>query len=358
MKNILFLLAATILISSCSTVKRLQKDPMITTNPTTIDLTADGENPLVDVSYQINVPAKYVPRRAQLVYQPQFLTTENGVNLTPVVINGKKIAKHEKRMLKKGLTLPYPDAIRVEGDKKPVSVDYDVQAPFLAWMPNSELVGWTLLNCCKKHKELIINRQIIAEGVMPPMGGPGPVLTKEVTKQTKTDQEQTEKICFMVNSSEYDPNLADNAKNESNFKSLLAKINSSNNMTLKGINVIGSASPEGTTAINNKLASSRAEKIKNMLTTNMALSPNMLTISSIGADWNGFKTLVQNSSLTNKDHIIKIADSNLTDWAKTEQLRKLNNFNIIKSSILPKLRTVTCEVNYIVTNTTTEWVPK
>lgn len=358
MKKILFLLAATFLISSCSGIKRLQKDPMITTNPTTINLTADGENPLVDVSFQINVPKKYVPKRGQLIYQPQFLTNEYNSDLTPVIINGKKIAKKEKKMLKNGIQLQYPNAIRIEGDRKPVSIDYDVQAPFFAWMPESELVGWTLLSTGKKKKEaVVINRQIIAEGVAAPMAGPGPVRTKQVTKESKAEQEQVEKIYFVINSAKYDKNLSSNAQNEADLKNLIAKINNTSNISLVKINVIGAASPDGTAEINSKLAASRAETVKAMLVSDLGISPEKIEVSSMGADWSGFKILIGNSSLSNKGEIMKIADSNFSDWKKSEELRKLNNYNAIKTNILPELRNVTCEVKYVVTTTTTELVP-
>lgn len=357
MKKMLFLMAATLLISSCSGIKRLQKDPMITTNPTTINLTADGQNPLVDVNFQLNVPKKYVPKRGQLVYQPQFLTNEYKSDLEPVVINGKKMAKREKKMLKRGEKLPYPNAIRIEGDKNPLSIDYDFQAPFLAWMPESELIGWTLFNTGKGKKEaVVVNRQLIAEGVAAPMMGPGPVMTKAVNKEVKTNKEQVEKIYFVINSDKYDSNLAQNSQNETDLKGVLSKVNNSKDISLVKITVIGAASPDGTEQLNSKLAASRAEIIKSMLVS-LGVSPSMLEVKSVGADWSGFKTLIANSSLTNKSEIMKIADSNRTDWEKSLQLRKLPNFGVIKKEILPELRNVTCEVKYVVTTTTTEIVP-
>ncbi|MFI3322331.1 MAG: OmpA family protein [Rikenellaceae bacterium] len=358
MKKTLLLISCGFLFASCCGMRTLQRDAKITTNPVALELIADSyENPKVDIDYDVLVPKGMVKRREQIIYQPLFLTSTDNYLLTPVVINGKKMAKLEKKASDKGERLPYADAIRVEDKKSPMTINYNMSAPVSDWMPYSELVGWTMVNCGKRHKEVVIDRHVIASGITIPEK-PEPEKPKTVTKEVTQDLDMSEITYFEINSAKYDATLDKNSATVGQLRKLLADINSDDNKTLTTIEVIGSASPEGTEKLNSKLALERANTIADMISEQLGVNKMLLRVSSKGANWQGFIEHVEASSLANKQAILTIAKSSKTDWQKTLELRKLSNYDILKKDYLPDLRKVRCVVNYREMTTVNENVMK
>ncbi len=349
MRIIFILLATTVIASSCSGIKRLQKGEQLSTIPVSLVLEGEGDiNPVVDINYKLVIPKDYIKGKSQVIYQPQFLNTANVYDLQPVVINTKRSARKEQKRLKKGEELFLPEAIRVTPGKEPMSIDYDLRVPVKDWMPDSELVGWTIHNCCA-GKNTVYDRDVIASGIL--IKEPAKPAYKEVSKDVVIPMELHEAIYFIINDDNVDTET--NAKSIEQVKALVADVNSNKMLKLSCIDVVGSASPDGTVKINNALSNDRAEIVANMLVSDLCISPDLINTSSTGANWKGFCELVSNSSLSNKSEILKIANSDKSDWVKTLELRKLPNYNTIKSEILPELRNVSCIVKF---NKTTQVV--
>lgn len=346
MKKISILLMCAFTLGSCCNMKKLQRQGNLEINPTTLDLEANSaDNPVVDIKFDLTVPENHVPKKSQLLFQPQFLTVSNYYNLQPVVINGKKMARKEAKMVKKGESLPYSGSVRVESGKDPVTVKYDVSTSVYDWMPESELIGWTLVNCGKKYKEEILSRQLIAASIKIPEKEAA-TAPNVVTEQTVTQNAVVETTYFVINSSNLDVALSDNAQTMQTITALINKINNEQKLKLTSVNIVGSASPEGTEKTNSKLALDRANMIAGILEKDLAIDKSLIKVSSVGANWKGFVDLVRASSLPNKNDIIAIANGSGTDLQKSVKLRMLYNYDVLKKDYLPHLRMVRCDFSY------------
>ena len=345
MRIIFILLTTLVIASSCSGIKRLQKGEQLSVNPASLILVAEGDdNPVMDVDFELVIPADYIKGSTQVIYQPQFVNTSNIYDLQPVVINSKRTARKEKRDIKKGEEIMLPSAVRVVSHDKPISVDYDLLIPLKDWMPDAELVGWTVFKCCD-DTYTVYDRDLIAAGVVVEEKVQKPAF-KEVVTEVVSNVALQESIFFTINNDTIDMTIDSNAKSIELTKRLLCDINNNKSLKLNGITLVGSASPDGTGKINKKISKERADIVAKMLASKLGVSPDMIKTSSTGANWSGFCELVSKSSLSNKSKVLDIASSSKSDWAKTLELRKLPNFDVIKSDILPKLRNVSCSVNF------------
>ena len=123
--------------------------------------------------------------------------------------------------------------------------------------------------------------------------------------------------------------------------------------SLKGVTIMGYASPDGKESLNASLADNRsksaAKYLASQMTTNMrkqtktkiTINPDssMFVRSATNEDWNGFQQLMQESSMPQKDMILRIVASNSDSEAREMEIKKMGKgFTEIADGILPKLR--------------------
>ncbi|MBD79410.1 MAG: hypothetical protein CL840_10845 [Crocinitomicaceae bacterium] len=121
----------------------------------------------------------------------------------------------------------------------------------------------------------------------------------------------------------------------------------------KGATFSGYASPDGEMALNDNLANDRAKtarrSVQNILKKNKieaAKNDGFFTEIGKGEDWEGFKTSTQNSSIADKDLILRVL-SMYSDNAKREQEIKNMSATYVELAevILPQLRRTQITMN-------------
>jgi Flp pilus assembly protein TadD len=128
---------------------------------------------------------------------------------------------------------------------------------------------------------------------------------------------------------------------------------------LKGIEIIGWASPEGTYDFNQKLSEMRvqtAEKyLKSKIRRELRKKDNGFAFNSVkdvqfthsanGPDWNGFMKAVKNSNLKDKDAIVNVINSADESKRETEIKNMIQIYPQLEKEILPELRRAIIKVN-------------
>ena len=79
--------------------------------------------------------------------------------------------------------------------------------------------------------------------------------------------------------------------------------------TIKNVDIKGYASPEGSWALNERLAKGRTESLKKYVQELYKFAPDMITTSYEPEDWNGLRRYVEDSKLESKKAILDIIDS-------------------------------------------------
>lgn len=135
------------------------------------------------------------------------------------------------------------------------------------------------------------------------------------------------------------------------FVDMLKKINADHEgLNLKNVEVAAYASPEGGFSFNDKLASKRQ-------TASQAYVDQQLKAAKLGdanvdarytaQDWDGFKRLVQTSSIQDKDVILRVLEMYKDPAEREQQIRNMSEgFRELADGILPELRRSRLIINY------------
>ncbi len=130
--------------------------------------------------------------------------------------------------------------------------------------------------------------------------------------------------------------------------------------SIKGVSIMGYASPDGTESINASLADNRSKSsakylasqitnnLRKITKTKLTVKPDssMFSLSATNEDWAGFQQLMQESTLPQKDMILRIVSSNSDPEAREMEIKKMGKgFTEISEGVLPKLRRSAITVN-------------
>lgn len=112
--------------------------------------------------------------------------------------------------------------------------------------------------------------------------------------------------------------------------------------TIDGSRIIGYASPEGPIDKNNTLAGKRAGSAKAAYDKTIARRANLdvpVTVEERGEDWDGFRELVKNSNIEDKELIIRVLSMYSDPNVREREIRNMSQvFQTLSTKILPLLR--------------------
>ncbi|MDB9709505.1 hypothetical protein OAB13_06360 [Salibacteraceae bacterium] len=121
--------------------------------------------------------------------------------------------------------------------------------------------------------------------------------------------------------------------------------------TWKSVEITSYASPDGETALNENLASDRANTAAKAITSlfskkKIKATEDWYKKSPKGEDWMGFKTKMEASSIADKDMILRILGMYSDDTKREEEIKNLAaTYTVIAEEILPPLRRSVIKIN-------------
>ncbi len=146
-------------------------------------------------------------------------------------------------------------------------------------------------------------------------------------------------ILYLVNSSEVRQSELKSASVK-DFLAELDEINSNDRATITGTSIVAYASPEGAIDLNNQLSERRSQsagKAWNQLTKGSGIVEP--TVISLGEDWEGFQKLVSESSIEDKELIIRVLSMYSDPAVRENEIRNMSEvFTALKKEVLPELR--------------------
>ncbi|MDE6006225.1 MAG: hypothetical protein K2G67_01545 [Muribaculaceae bacterium] len=322
---------------------------------TDLDLTRVKGNPgNIIVSYNIDPSAAGIPSNSEVVLTPVLHFGADSIELKPTVIAGRNAYLAHKRNddLAAGT-----DLVRTKGD----AITRRAELPWQNAMVRSELTFRTeTIGCrCKeegrgklpqtlavnfepKHFDLIIPRDQLA------------ALEKDIKDVVKTREvSKSAHVNYKVGSTVL---LPDFESNPAELKAILATIDSvrdDKDLTVDHVEIHGYASPEGTYALNTRLAAGRTEALRKYVDARYNFGKNLVA-SSTPEDWAGLRKWVEASDLHEKAAVLRIIDSKLSPDAKDDELRTglPNTYKILLWEAYPSLRRSDYTIKYTVRNFT------
>lgn len=127
---------------------------------------------------------------------------------------------------------------------------------------------------------------------------------------------------------------------------------------LKGVDVYAYASPDGPVNLNDRLSKDRGNTTQKWVNQSLKKSKvdgNMVNIKEQATDWEGFRTMVQNSDIEDKDMILRVLEMYADPDTRNREMHNLGKvFNVLAEEVLPKLRRSRMVANIAVTGYTDE----
>mgnify|MGYP002520634413 FL=1 len=256
----------------------------------------------LSVRFRLNLDSLSLKSEQQLVYTP-MLVGEDSLALSPIIINGRNQDIRYKRLAqskKQGDAL----VIRRRNDTSQQAY-YEQSVPYKKWMRQFQL------------------------SVKEDLCGCGNLQDQDTTLLA---------------------NFRENATELGKITKTIDLVKNDKDVEITNIDIHGYASPDGPYANNQRLANARAAALRNYVSGLYELDDKLFTFHATPEDWEGFKKKVSESSLADKEAILKIANSSLAPDAKDQKIRKLYpaSYRHIMSDIYPRLRHSDYTVTYTV----------
>ena len=128
----------------------------------------------------------------------------------------------------------------------------------------------------------------------------------------ETHREGSLSVYFRQGVRVIDPSYKGNAAILDELLTAIRRIEASGDSRIARVVIAGFASPEGTTAVNQRLARQRAEAIRSYLTENSSVSENQIDLYNGSVDWHGLRKMVAASDMADREKVLDIIDNTPT----------------------------------------------
>lgn len=294
---------------------------------------------MVQVSFDVVIDRHAARSGYTLIYRPWFTDGNSRWSLPEIVVQSRRAKIADQRQLwisGKKITLDDARFVR-NGDE----FHYTASVPVQLWMDGAELVAETIeTGCCSTN---ISAASLLAEV---PVFSPKEVVISEpaITLETKhfstaeqiaeslpwvlpssefdhnlpkmmfdDDREAALKVYFSVNSFQFEPYKHGNENILNQLMSVIRKIEESSDSRIAHIVVAGFASPEGSFALNDRLAYNRAATLKEYIKNNSRTDSWQIHIYNGAEDWAGLRMMVDKSNMPYRRQVLNTID-NVPIW--------------------------------------------
>jgi len=330
-------LALATVVSSCASLEKMKKESGeigYSVEPTVLE--AHGGK--VDVAINVNIPAGYFDSKATLEATP-VLVYEGGETAFPsYTVQGEKAEGNAQVITKdEGGKIPYSG-----------SVDYNEN------MRVSDLV--VRIRATKGDNSLDFEPVKIAEGVV---STSAMVAAKGIQGTVGSDQferiipiSKTAEILYIIQQA----NIRNTELTKEEVKALndfIKEVKEAENKEFKGVNISAYASPDGPVDLNTRLASQRESSAKSYLNRQFSRAKvedvkdaEFFNLKNTPEDWEGFKALMQNSEIQDKELILRVLSMHTDPEVREREIKNMaNTYKVIADDILPKLRRSKMSIN-------------
>ena len=324
---------------ACSSPKKMVEQAesvIVTSDPAVLEVVAGKINASVTVTY----PEKYFHPKAVLEVTPVIVYEGGEAKMAPYYFQGEKVKDNYEVVPSAGATIT-----------KPVHFEYvpGMEKSYL------ELRGTVVL----KGKTTDLPSKKVADGANTTymlVDKAGKVEYKKDAYQEIIKQTAEGQILYAINSSDV-RNSELKSQSVKDFQAALEEIKSNERKVVTSTDVVAYASPDGGEELNTKLSGNRsksAEKAYGKVTKNSNLDVPV-NVQSVGQDWEGFKELVSESDIEDKDLIIRVLSMYGDPAVREQEIKNMSAvYKTLAKEVLPELRRARFIANVEYTNYTNE----
>lgn len=315
--------------SGCSGLKKMRKKAdtvQYTTNPNPLEV----HGGVVAVDVAVNYPKRYFAKKVTLDATPVLKYSAGSKDLQKFAAQGQKVRGNNKVIVKKtGGTVNYSDKF---------AYTPDMQASELF----AQIVG------SKKKKSLEFPQVKLADGIIATSQllsvAPKPVIGKDTYKRITEDAIEGQ-IMYQINRAEVRKSELQ-GESLQKLKEEMAAAKANERVEIKGAQVLAYASPDGAFDFNANLSDKRKGTAQSVFVKELSAAKiaensgdDFLQLLSTPEDWEGFKTLMEQSSIKDKELILRVLSMYSDPEVREREIKNLSAaFTEIKDQILPQLR--------------------
>ncbi len=358
MKNLFklsaLLVVAVLTLTGCNCFKKMAKnqdDIAIYCTPEVLVL----NNGRVDADVTVTFPEKYFNQKAVLKVTPVIIFEGGEVAGTTQYFQGSKvddnytvISKNNGGKYTMHVSFPYDDRMEVCA----LQLRAEIKCPkgkckefTLVSLKDGQLptkdeaavlaAGGAAADALKRQFGL--NVAVGVNTMQRDLSFADEMMTMESGYKNVTTEVTRANYMYAINSS----TLTNKAKSTDELNAFQQKAaeQMENERIKQNIYVNGYASPDGPEKFNDKLSQARSESGKKAAEKLLKEVGLPLDAASYGEDWEGFKELVANSNIEDKELILSVLNSYESSSERESQIKNMSQvFEDLKNEILPQLR--------------------
>lgn len=335
-KGILCVSSLTLLVASCD----LMKDAEYKVTPNPLEMHGDS----VRISGTVTFPEKGIHKKAKAEITPML---GNTALKTLTVLGEKATGNGNTVKYKSGGTVSYSDVVAYKSEYE--NVDLMVTGKVFKGTTEKEQIAPFKIADGTVITPLLVKKDY-------------KVIMETDNFQRVTEQKKIAQINFDKAKSDLRPKEMKEA-DILELKAWLANAENDPKITIKSINVVGYASPEGEVGKNESLSSDRAMTAKNAITELAKGAPNAKAQTDIyklagrGEDYDGFKVELEKSTMDTdeKQLVIRVLEMYKDPVQRETEMRNMaKTFVYLDKNIFPLLRRAEVHVIYDQTGFTDE----
>ena len=324
--KLISLATAIVAITACGGADKMAKQAeQVTVKCTPEVLTLKGGNITADLA--VTYPAKYFDAKAILEVTPVLVYEGGELAAEPLKYQGEKVKNNYKVVLSDGstvsetVTFPYPEGMTRCHLELRAKCSTNNGSKWVDLPVKKVADGCNVTETLAPHKAFYEYKDHNYQEIIT-LTPEGKILYNINSAAVRNSELKGESIAF--------------------FKESLAEANANERKTLKGIEIVAYASPEGPVDKNNTLSDNRSKSAKNAF--NKVVKKSQLNgikadVTSAGEDWEGFQEMVSNSDITDKDLILRVLGMYEDSNVREKEIRNMSEvFNELKKDVLPELR--------------------
>jgi tetratricopeptide (TPR) repeat protein len=338
-KTLASIILAVVVLSSCNSINKMSKnygDVNYKVTPEVLE--AHGGE--VAVSITGNFPEKYFHKKATVEATPVLVYEGGETAFEPVVLQGEDVMDNNKKISYEGGSFSYSDMVAYNEDMK-----------------KSELV--LRATATMKNKSVSFDEMKLADGVIATSTyvweKPHPILMPDRFQRITQDSKMAD-IHYVINRANIRGSELRNEDIEA-LKDFLKKVEEAERIEFANSEVSAYASPDGPVDFNEDLSKKRGESAGrffdrelNRANVEAAKKEGFVQTKTTTEDWEGFKELVEQSNMEDKDLILRVLSMYSDPEVREKEIKNLSAaFEVLADEILPQLRRskITVNVNKI-----------
>ncbi|MDR0953775.1 MAG: hypothetical protein LBM20_00120 [Rikenellaceae bacterium] len=345
LKWTLLFAALPLLLTSCNCYSKMQKKVAIVTStsvPTV--LTLQGKE--VKSTYTVQFPQNYFNPKAVLRITPVLVYASGELEGTPTYAQGAKVRDNYTVIPKSGGSVTQSVSFPYSPQMKQSTLELRIDAK----CKNGEfarIAVIALANGVSTVQELV-NLPWQSETSETNTAQGQPVMTVDNFQRSSVISQEA-RILFLVNSANVRPGQLTNDEVKA-LEQFIAENSGDAKKTVSDVTVKSFASPDGPVGFNTRLSADRARNTETALSKKYSKEPlpgNLaFDVEALGEDWEGFRQLVQESDIPDKNLILQVLNMYSDSERRDQEIHNMSSaFSVLKERILPQLRRSRMQVN-------------